>query len=66
MTPEQVELLLLARYGVRADPATRAYVVDKLAGPVPFPILAGDARTGRAVRQVVVPADLVRPAVATA
>ena len=63
MTTDQVGAALLARYGVRADPATRAYVARLLltAGG-PFPIVAGDARTGLPVRQVVVPAEMASAA----
>ena len=66
MTTAEVEALLLERYGLRAGPAMRQYVVDRLAGPMAdgFPILAGDARTGLPVRQVIVPAEFVTAAVA--
>ena len=66
MTPDEIEAVLLARYGVRTDRATRDYAAAKLDGREAFPILAGDARTGRPVRQVVVPAELVAAAAATA
>ena len=55
MTDEAVEALLLARYHVRADPATRRYVADRLAGGAPFAILAGCARTGRPMCPTILP-----------
>ncbi len=59
MTLSQAEVALLRRYGVRAEPAMLAYVVDRLAtGTGGFAILAGDARTGQPVRQVVAPVEM--------
>ena len=58
MTPDEIAPLLLSRYGVRAEAATRAYVATQVAGGRPFPILAGCARTGRPLSPVVVPAEL--------
>ena len=66
MTTTEVEQRLLDRYGLRAEPAMRQYVIDRVtnADAAGFPILAGDARTGLPVRQVIVPAEFVAPAIA--
>jgi hypothetical protein len=61
MTTTEVEQRLLERYGLRAGPAMRQYVIDRMndADRVGFPIMAGDARTGMPVRQVIAPAEFV-------
>ena len=59
MTTAQVEAGLLRQYGVRAEPAMRDYVIERVAANAGgFPILAGDARTGLPVRQIVLPSEM--------
>ncbi len=65
MTTADVRATLLDRYGLRAEPAMQAYILDRLAQPDRFPILAGDARTGLPVRQVIVPAEFTAPHIAS-
>ncbi len=59
MTADEVEALLLREYNLRADAATRRYAAEQLSagGAAPFPILAGDARTGLPVRREIAPLD---------
>jgi len=49
------------RLGLRIGSHTAEYVLKQLDAGVAFPVLAGDARTGRAVRAVVKPSELGTP-----
>ena len=63
MSPEDVRKLFLERLGLRIGPETAAYVLRRLeAGhvalplgdaPGGIPVMAGDARTGVAVRRMI-------------
>ena len=69
MTAEEVRKLFLNRLGLRIGPETAAYVLRRLeagqaapglgepAGEIP--VMAGDARTGAAVRRFVHPWQIV-------
>jgi hypothetical protein len=67
MDESRIRELLLSQYGLRVKPEMAKYISGRLisAPQAPLPVIAGDARTGVAVRQVLSGAELLAALSAT-
>jgi hypothetical protein len=60
LTAEQISQLLLSRLGLRVEPEMGKYLAGVLVNSrEPLALIAGDARTGMALRRVIAPVDIL-------